>query len=133
MFAFLKTIFLPSKPNAAQAWQQAGNEASSQDKLAYWLYAAPVHLLLQRDSFSLAAPVPLPLENDEVDALTAAFNQHFTSDGMQFLLHVFIASSLKSKWIAACRARWLLHKLAVTQAHSMLCETTAAPCAGMTG
>ena len=87
MFAFLKTIFLPSKPNAAQAWQQAGNEASSQDKLAYWLYAAPVHLLLQRDSFSLAAPVPLPLENDEVDALTAAFNQHFTSDGMQFFWH----------------------------------------------
>lgn len=87
MFAFLKTIFLPSKPNAAQAWQQAGNEASSQDKLAYWLYAAPVHLLLQRDSFSLAAPVPLPLENDEVDALTAAFNQHFSSDGMQFFWH----------------------------------------------
>lgn len=87
MFAFLKTIFLPSKPNAAVSWQQAGNKASSQDKLAYWLYAAPVHLLLQRDSFSLVAPVPLPLENNEIDALTASFNQHFTSDGMQFFWH----------------------------------------------
>lgn len=91
MFAFLKTIFLPSKPNAALAWQQAGNKASSQDKLAYWLYAAPVHLLLQRDSFSLSAPAPLPLENNEIDALTAAFNQHFGSDmianKVQFFWH----------------------------------------------
>lgn len=87
MLAFLKTLFQPKTPNAALAWQQTGNEAGSQDKLAYWLYAAPVHLLLQRDSFSLAAPVPLPLENDEVDALTATLNKHFSSDGMQFFWH----------------------------------------------
>ena len=65
------------------AWQQAGNEAAR----AYWLYAAPIHLVLQRDTFSLAAPVPLVLEAGEVDALTAALNQHFASDGLAFFWH----------------------------------------------
>ena len=87
MFAFIKNLFSLKTLNAAQAWQQAGNNTGS----AYWLYAAPVHLLLQRDSFSLAAPVPLPLENDEVGALTAAFNHHFGSDmianKVQFFWH----------------------------------------------
>jgi hypothetical protein len=76
MFAYLKKLFSPKIPNAAVAWQQAGNETGS----AFWLYAAPVHLILQRDSFSLAEPVPLPLENDEIDALTTALNKHFCSD-----------------------------------------------------
>lgn len=84
MFAFFKTIFLPSKKaNAALAWQQAGNVAGN----AYWLFVAPVHLVLQRDSFSLAAPVPLPLEDEEVYVLTAMLNKHFSSDGMQFFWH----------------------------------------------
>ena len=39
---------------------------------------------------------------------------------------------LSFDWIPPCRARWLLHKPTVTQAHSMLCETPATPCAGMT-
>ena len=80
MFAFLQKLFQSREPNAALAWQQAGNRVGS----AYWLYAAPVHLVLQRDSFSLAAPAPLLLENDEATALTSDFNQHFASDGMQF-------------------------------------------------
>jgi hypothetical protein len=83
MFAFLKNLFQPKLVNAALAWQAAGRQAGS----AYWLYAAPVHLVLQRDTFSLAAPVPLTLENDEVDALTAALNKHFASDGKQFFWH----------------------------------------------
>jgi hypothetical protein len=83
MFAFLKKIFQPLKLNAAQAWKQAGNETGS----AYWLFAAPVHLLLQRDSFNLAEPAPLSLEKDEIDALTSAFNQHFAADNMQFFWH----------------------------------------------
>ena len=83
MLAFLKNLFQPKTPNAAIAWQQAGNQAGS----AYWLYAAPVHLVLQRDTFSLAAPVPLVLEAGEVDALTAALNQHFSSDGLMFFWH----------------------------------------------
>ncbi len=83
MFAFLQKLFQSKEPNAALVWQQTGNEAGS----AYWLYAAPVHLVLQRDSFSLAAPAPLLLEDHEADALTSALNQHFASDGIQFFWH----------------------------------------------
>jgi len=83
MFAFLQKIFQRKTPNAAEAWQLAGYQTES----AYWLYAAPVHLVLQRDSFSLAAPAPLPLEKDEIEALTNAFNQHFGADGMRFFWH----------------------------------------------
>ncbi len=91
MFDYLKKLFQPKVPNAALAWAliqtKAGNQASSQDRLAFWLYAAPVHLVLQRDSFSLAEPVPLSLENDEADALTSLFNQHFEADGLRFYWH----------------------------------------------
>lgn len=83
MLSFFKNLFKPTSANAAQAWQQAGNHAGS----AYWLYAAPVHLVLQRDSFSLAAPAPLPLERAEIDALTAALNKHFEADDLKFFWH----------------------------------------------
>ncbi len=83
MFAFLNNLFQPKLPHAALAWQQSGNQSGS----AYWLYASPVHLVLQRDSFSLAAPAPLPLEAIEVDALTQSLNTHFALDGMQFFWH----------------------------------------------
>ncbi len=83
MFDYLKKLFSPPTPNAAFAWQQAGNEAGS----AYWLYATPVHLVLQRDSFSLAEPAPLPLEKDEIATLTSAFNKHFGVDETQFFWH----------------------------------------------
>ena len=83
MLIFIKNLFSAQKPNAALAWQQAGNNAGS----AYWLYAAPVHLVLQRDSFSLAAPVPLLLESNESDVLTSALNKHFEADGLIFFWH----------------------------------------------
>lgn len=83
MFALLKSLFQLKKPNAAIVWQQAGNETGS----AFWFYAAPVHLVLQRDSFSLAEPVPLPLQSDEIDDLTAALNKHFEADKIQFFWH----------------------------------------------
>lgn len=70
-------------PNAAIAWQQAGHAANN----AYWFYAAPVHLVLQRDSFSLAAPVPLTLEQPEIEALTKDLNAHFSSEHKQFFWH----------------------------------------------
>ena len=79
-----KNWLQPTKPNAALAWQQAGNPAEG----GYWLYATPVHLVLQRDTFSLAEPVPLPLEGDEINALTSILNQHFETDGMQFFWHL---------------------------------------------
>ncbi len=78
MLAFLKNLFQPKIANAAIAWQQAGNQAAS----GYWLYAAPVHLVLQRDTFSLAEPVPLVLNQEESDALTAALNKHFAEEGL---------------------------------------------------
>jgi len=80
MLTFLKTLFQPKQINAAIAWQQLGNEAGGY----YWFYAAPVHLVLQRDSFSLATPAPLPLEADEIEALTSALNQHFNQNNRQF-------------------------------------------------
>ena len=83
MLTFIKNLFSPQKPNAALAWQQAGNNAGS----AYWLYAAPVHLILQRDSFSMAEPAPLPLESTESEALTSALNKHFEADGLMFFWH----------------------------------------------
>jgi hypothetical protein len=83
MLTFLKNLFLAKKPNAAMALQRLGNNASS----GYWLYAAPVHLVLQRDSFSLAAPAPLPLETGEIDALTSLFNKHFGGDEKSFFWH----------------------------------------------
>ncbi len=83
-FNFFKKLFGPAvRPNAAIASQQAGHQAIG----GFWLYAAPVHLVLQRDTFSLAAPVPLPLQSEESDALTSALNQHFSVDGMQFFWH----------------------------------------------
>ena len=91
MLTFLKTLFQPKPSNAALAWRLIQNKAGNDASSGYWLYAAPVHLVLQRDSFSLAAPVPLPLENDECVALTAALNQHFSQDAaankVQFFWH----------------------------------------------
>lgn len=83
MLALLKNLFQAQIPNAAIAWQQTGHDAGS----AFWLYAAPVHLVLQRDSFSLAAPAPMPLEKDEISALIAALNVHFADDGKSFFWH----------------------------------------------
>ena len=92
MFNLFKNLFQPKLVNAAQARQQAGiqikrqtdnqpnNQPNNQSASAYWLYAAPVHLALQRDSFSLAAL--LQLENDEIEALTGALNKHFAFDAL---------------------------------------------------
>ena len=83
MFSFFKKLFTPKLINAALAWQQAGNEPAS----AYWLYAAPVHLVLQRDTFGLVEPAPLPLKIDEAEALTSLFNKHFAADDWVFFWH----------------------------------------------
>lgn len=80
MLDFIKKLLRRQKPNAAKAWQASGQDAGS----AYWLYAAPVHLVLQRDSFSLSEPVPLLLETTEIDTLTNALNQHFLPEDKQF-------------------------------------------------
>ncbi|MBC7755442.1 MAG: hypothetical protein H7Z20_02145 [Bdellovibrio sp.] len=87
MFDFLQKLLSPKTPNAARAWATIQNKAGNQASSGYWLYAAPVHLVLQRDSFSLAEPAPLPLDAEEVAALTAVLNKHFEVDKMQFFWH----------------------------------------------
>jgi hypothetical protein len=81
MLSFIKKLFQPKLVNAALAWQQLGNDAGN----GYWLYAAPVHLVLQRDSFSLSEPAPLLLERAEIDALTSALNKHFEAGTMKLM------------------------------------------------
>lgn len=52
----------------------------------YCLRADPVHLVLQRDCFSLHESFPLPLSQVEAQALVASLNQHFSRDGLHFML-----------------------------------------------
>jgi len=51
---------------------------------AYWLRADPVHLVLQRDSFSLSEPVPLQVKHDQAKLIVDSLNQHFSQDGLVF-------------------------------------------------
>ncbi|HZV97682.1 MAG TPA: hypothetical protein VFF74_01705 [Methylophilaceae bacterium] len=69
-------------PSAAISWLGEGEAVSG----FYWLHAHPVSLLLQRDYFALAHPVPLDLHTNEAEALRQALNQHFEADGLQFVL-----------------------------------------------
>ena len=52
---------------------------------AYWMLASPVHLQLQRDSFSLALPAPLVLSAEESEVLRNSINQHFSGEGFELL------------------------------------------------
>ncbi|MCB5189170.1 hypothetical protein LG198_00280 [Methylobacillus arboreus] len=52
---------------------------------AYWLLASPVNLFLQRDSFLLNQPAPLPLTSAEDEALRESLNRHFSGEGLVFL------------------------------------------------
>ncbi|HEY9210190.1 MAG TPA: hypothetical protein VIO56_02160 [Methylotenera sp.] len=52
----------------------------------YWLRADAVHLLLQRDSFSLSEPAPLQVEREHAELIIASLNQHFGQDGMTFCI-----------------------------------------------
>lgn len=72
----------PDYPIAAIAANADGLTAGDD----YWLRADPVHLLLQRDSFSLSEPVPLQVERAQADLLLATLNQHFAADDMTFCI-----------------------------------------------
>lgn len=72
----------PDYPIAALAANADGLEVGDD----YWLRADPVHLLLQRDSFSLSEPVPLNVERAHADLVMASLNQHFYQDGMTFCI-----------------------------------------------
>jgi hypothetical protein len=47
---------------------------------AYWLRADPVNLVLQRDCFSLAEPVPLAVAAEHANLIVASLNQHFAQE-----------------------------------------------------
>ncbi len=53
---------------------------------AYWLRADPVHLVLQRDCFSLGEPLPLLVEREHAKRMIVSLNQHFNQDGLMFLI-----------------------------------------------
>lgn len=46
----------------------------------YWLRADPAHLQMQRDSFSLAEPTPVPMDASELQFLVSSLNAHFQQD-----------------------------------------------------
>ncbi|MEE9330785.1 MAG: hypothetical protein V3U89_01010 [Methylophilaceae bacterium] len=76
----LRAVFSTPTMNATQAWQAGEGKAAH----AFWLYAAPVNMVLGRDSFFLSAPVPLSLSSDESTSLIESLNQHFANDGYHF-------------------------------------------------
>ncbi|MDP3745339.1 MAG: hypothetical protein Q8Q76_13525 [Methylotenera sp.] len=53
---------------------------------AFWLRADPVHLVMQRDSFSLSEPLPIQVEPEHAKNIIASLNQHFSPDGLTFLI-----------------------------------------------
>jgi len=65
---------------------EATTEFSVDAANCHLLIAEPVHLILQRDSFSLSSPVPIALSLDESTSLVASLNAHFNGDGLQFVL-----------------------------------------------
>src|SRR5690606_23623285 len=71
-------------PLAAISWH-GENTAPASCETGFFLFADPVHMVLQRDSFSLASPVPLPLAVEEAAGFQAVLNTHFATDGLEFL------------------------------------------------
>lgn len=76
----LQGIFAAPAKHAAQAWLESEGVAEH----PLWLYAAPVNMMLGRDSFFLSEPAPLLLSNDESLAIIASLNEHFSADGYHF-------------------------------------------------
>lgn len=72
----------PDYPIAAIAAAVDGLEVGR----AYWLRADPVHLVLQRDCFSLGESIPLLVSSAQAKSMIASLNQHFNQDGLMFLI-----------------------------------------------
>jgi len=73
---------IPDYPIAAISAAEDGLNVDAD----YWLRADPVHLVLQRDSFSLSEPCPLPVSRAHAQAMIASFNAHFAQEGLKFSL-----------------------------------------------
>jgi hypothetical protein len=53
---------------------------------AFWLRADPVHLTMQRDSFSLSEPLLIRVEPEHTENIVASLNQHFDAEGLTFFI-----------------------------------------------
>ncbi len=73
---------MPDYPIAAMSAALDGLDVAD----ACWLRADPVHLVLQRDCFSLGESVPLLVDATHAQSMVASFNQHFNQDGLTFLI-----------------------------------------------
>lgn len=80
-----RALAVPSRPDGA-AWPLAAlcwhGEQDALPAAGAVLFADPVHLALQRDTFALAGPQTLT--DEEHDALLAALNAHFAAEGLDF-------------------------------------------------
>lgn len=75
---------LQAKPDYPLAALAASADGLVVDE-GYWLRADPVHLILQRDSFSLGEPVPLAVLPEHAEAILTSLNRHFARDNIEFL------------------------------------------------
>ena len=67
----------------------------------YWLMAHPVHLVLQRDYFSLY-PLNLTVVSEaELQVLIRLLNQHFNRDGLQFIASSSTKDGIKGFYLKA--------------------------------
>ena len=82
---------LSKTPNAAKAYKQAGGNAQH----AFWLFAAPVHMQLGRESYFLTSPAPLLAPGPapeclnrgaDAESIVDSLNQHFSGFGYHFYL-----------------------------------------------
>lgn len=72
----------PDYPIAAIAAVVDGLEVGD----AYWLRADAVHLVLQRDCYSLGEPIPLQVTREHAEGMIASLNKHFSQDDLMFLI-----------------------------------------------
>lgn len=72
----------PDYPIAAIAANADGLDVGND----YWLRADPVHLTMQRDSFSLSEPAPMPIARAHAESIVESLNQHFNQTGLTFLI-----------------------------------------------
>lgn len=80
-FKRLKALFSAKILNAAEIRLKLGLSTDND----YWLFATPVHLVLQRDSFSMADM--LVLSEIEHESLLNTLNAHFKADNLLFSQH----------------------------------------------
>ena len=81
LFSRFLSYFSPL-PNAAKAWLDSGGS----EQHAYWLFAAPVHMQLGRESYFLIAPAPILALRADAEAIILSLNQHFAELGYHFYL-----------------------------------------------